>query len=72
MTQNPPEPMGVGTIFLIIIVTAVVLGALMGILRAEFGVSALVTGGAAGFVVGALAAVLFRRRARALRSHAGC
>jgi membrane associated rhomboid family serine protease len=71
MTQKP-EPMRVGRIFLIIILTGVVIGALMGIARAEFGGSALITGGATGFVVGALAAVLFRRRARALRSQAGC
>jgi membrane associated rhomboid family serine protease len=72
MTQNAPKPMSIGLIFVIIILTAVVVGALLGILRTQTGGSALLSGGLAGFVVGLLASFLYRRRVQALRSQTEC
>lgn len=66
MADSTSKPMGLGTIFLIIIVTGAVVGALMGILRNEFGGPAWLAGAVAGALAGGFAQVLFRRRNRAL------
>ena len=64
--DNTGKPMSVGTIFVIVILAGVVVGALLGILRNEFGGPVWLTGALAGAIVGGLAQVLFRRRIRAL------
>jgi hypothetical protein len=66
MAENTGKPMGLGTIFLIIIVTGAAVGALMGILRNEFGGPAWLAGALAGGLAGGFAQVLFRRRNRTL------
>lgn len=66
MSNSTGKPMGLGTIFFIIIVTGAAVGALIGILRNEFGGPAWLAGALAGGLAGAFAQVLFRRRNRAL------
>lgn len=67
MADNAGKPMGLGMIFLIVIITGAVVGALMGILRNEFGGPVWVAGALAGAIAGGFAQVLVRRRTRALR-----
>ena len=68
MADKSGRVLSVGTIFVIIIAAGLVIGALLGLLRAQTDGSALLTGGLAGLITGGLAAFLFSRRNRALKA----
>jgi hypothetical protein len=66
MSDHVGKPMGIGTIFVIVILAAVVVGSILGIVRNEFGGPVWLAGALAGAIAGGLAQVLNGRRTRAL------
>ena len=69
MTENNAKVLGLGTIIAIVLGYAVVVGALLGLVAANAGLSAAVRGGLIGGTTAALAGILMRRRQKALGQH---
>ena len=67
--DNTGKPMSIGTILVIVILAGVVVGAIFGVIRNEFGGPTWLAGALSGAIAGGVAQVLNGRRTRALDQH---